>query len=148
MRVMDQFSASASAKSYVGKPADQIRATKKATPRVTLRLTDEEHAKLIKAAEGVSLSAYIRKKLFGKDVSLRKTRSRVPVRDQQALAQVLGKLGQSRMANNLNQIAYEANCGSLLMDEETEEEIKLACAHIAWIRVKLIEALGLKVKSE
>jgi len=60
---------------------------------------------------------------------------------------VLGLLGQTRIANNLNQIAYEANCGSLLMDEETENEIKMACAHIAWIRVKLIEALGLKVKS-
>jgi len=53
-------------------------------------------------------------------------------------------LGNTRIANNLNQIAYEANCGSLLMDEETEKEIKLACAHIAWIRVKLIEALGLR----
>ena len=94
------------------------------------------------------MSSYIRKKLFGRDASLRKTRSRVPVRDQKALAQVLGKLGQTRIANNLNQIAYEANCGSLLMDEETEQEIKLACAQIAWIRVKLIEALGIKVKGK
>ncbi len=70
--------------------------------------------------------------------------SRVPVRSEEALAQILAKLGQSRIANNLNQIAYEANCGSLLMDEQTENEIKLACAHIAWIRVKLIDALGLK----
>jgi len=124
------------------------KAKKNPSPRITLRLTEEEHAKLIKAAEGVSVSSYIRKKLFGKDASLRKTRSRVPVRDQQALAQVLGKLGQTRIANNLNQIAYEANCGSLLMDEETEQEIKLACAQIAWIRVTLIEALGIKVKGK
>ena len=54
----------------------------------------------------------------------RKVRVRVPVKDQQALAQVLGLLGQTHIANNLNQIAYEANCGSLLMDEETENEIK------------------------
>lgn len=119
---------------------------KSPSPRITLRLTDDELAKLKMAAEGVSISAYIRKKLFGKDASLRKTRSRVPVRNQEALAQVLGKLGHTRIANNLNQIAYEANCGSLLMDKETEEEIKLACAQIAWIRVKLIEALGLKAK--
>jgi hypothetical protein len=66
------------------------------------------------------------------------------VKDQQALAQVLGLLGNSRMANNLNQIAYEANCGSLLMDQATEDEIKMACASIAWMRVKLIEALGIK----
>ena len=129
----------------VSKP---LEAKKKSSPRITLRLTEEEHAKLIKAAEGVSVSSYIRKKLFGKDASLRKTRNRVPVRDQQALAQVLGKLGQTRIANNLNQIAYEANCGSLLMDDETEQEIKLACAQIAWMRVKLIKALGIKVKGK
>jgi predicted DNA binding CopG/RHH family protein len=121
---------------------------KSSSPRITLRLTDEELAKLKMAAEGVSVSSYIRKKLFGNDVSLRKTRNRVPVRNQEALAQVLGKLGQTRIANNLNQIAYEANCGSLLMDKETEDEIKLACAQIAWIRVKLIEALGLKNKNK
>lgn len=115
---------------------------------MTLRLTEDELDRLKKAAAGVSVSSYIRGKLFGKDVSLRKTRRRNPVKNDEALAQVLGKLGQSRIANNLNQIAYEANCGSLLMDEETEQEIKLACARIAWIRVKLIEALGLEVKGK
>ncbi len=121
---------------------------KKPSPRVTLRLTEDELERLKRAAAGVSVSSYIRDKLFGKDVSLRKTRRRNPVKNEEALAQVLGKLGQSRIANNLNQIAYEANCGSLLMDEETEREIKLACARIAWIRVKLIEALGLEAKGK
>lgn len=114
------------------------------SPRVTLRLTEDELARLKRVAEGISVSAYIRKQLFGDLASLRKTRSRVPVKNQKALAQVLGKLGETRIANNLNQIAYEANCGSLLMDQQTEEELKVACAHIAWMRVKLIEALGLK----
>ena len=120
---------------------------KKKAPRITLRLTEEELAKLKNLSGGISLSAYIRKCLFGKDTVPRKMRARVPVKDQEALAQVLGLLGQTRIANNLNQIAYEANCGSLLMDEETENEMKMACAHIAWIRVKLIEALGIKNKS-
>lgn len=114
---------------------------------VTLRLTKDEISTLNNLSKGMSRSAYIRKCLFGKATAPRKVRSRVPVKDQEALAQVLGLLGQTRIANNLNQIAYEANCGSLLMDEETENEIKLACAHIAWIRVKLIEALGIKNKS-
>lgn len=119
-------------------------ARKKPTPRLTLRVTEDELAKLKTLSSGISLSAYIRKCVFGKDTAPRKVRSRVPVEDQQALAQVLGLLGQTRIANNLNQIAYEANCGSLLMDQETEDEIKLACAHIAFIRVTLIEALGIK----
>ena len=121
-----------------------LRKPKKPAPRITLRLTQEELAKLKSLSSGISLSAYIRKCLFGKDAAPRKVRARVPVKDQEALAQVLGLLGQTRIANNLNQIAYEANCGSLLLDEQTEDEIKIACAHIAWIRVKLIEALGLK----
>lgn len=120
------------------------KSKEKTYPRVTLRLTEDELARLKRAAEGVSVSAYIRKQLFGNDVSLRKTRSRTLVKNQEALAQVLGKLGETRIANNLNQIAHEANCGSLLMDQQTEQELKLACAYIAWMRVKLIEALGLK----
>lgn len=119
-------------------------ARKKPAPRITLRLTEDELLRLKEAAAGVSLSVYVRKKLFGEYVSLRKTRSPVPVKDSQALAQILGKLGQTRMANNLNQIAYQANAGSLLMDEQTEQEINIACAQIAWMRVQLIEALGLK----
>ncbi len=119
-------------------------AQKKPAPRLTLRVTEDELTQLKKLSSGISLSAYIRKCVFGKDTAPRKVRSRVPVRDQESLAQVLGLLGQTKIANNLNQIAYEANCGSLLMDQETEDEIKLACAHIAFIRVKLIEALGIK----
>ncbi len=126
--------------------ATSSRKPKKKTPRITLRLTEDELVALKNLSNGMSLSAYIRKCLFGKSATPRKVRSRVPVKDQEALAQVLGLLGQTRIANNLNQIAYEANCGSLLIDEETENEIKLACAHIAWIRVKLIEALGIKSK--
>jgi len=113
-------------------------------PRITLRLTEEEMATLKGLSSGMSLSAYIRSCLFGNNAAPRKVRTRVPVQNQQALAQVLGLLGQTRFANNLNQLAYQANCGSLLLDEQTENEIKMACAHIAWIRVRLIEALGLK----
>ncbi len=93
---------------------------KKPASRITLRLTEDELVKLKNLSNGISLSAYVRECLFGKDVAPRRTRSRVAVKDQEALAQVLGLPGQTRIANNLNQIAYEANCGSLLMDEETE----------------------------
>uniref|UniRef100_A0A2A4Z3Y4 Bacterial mobilisation domain-containing protein n=1 Tax=OCS116 cluster bacterium TaxID=2030921 RepID=A0A2A4Z3Y4_9PROT len=111
---------------------------------ITVRFTNDEREQLKKDANGASISAHIRW------CSLKKQKKRkiVPVAEKQALAQILGLLGQTRFANNLNQIAYEANCGSLLMDETTEEEIKLACAHIAFIRVKLIEALGLNKGSK
>lgn len=114
------------------------------SPRITLRLTDEEREQLEKLAAGQSISAYVRSCMFGKDASPRKIKLREPVKDQEALAQVLGLLGQSRLANNLNQIAHGVNMGTLPLDEHVEQEIKEACARIAWIRVKLIEALGLK----
>ena len=116
----------------------------KVYPRITLRLTKEELEMLKSLSAGVSVSVYVRKCIFGKDAKPRKKRAQVPVENQEALAQVLGRLGQTRFANNLNQLAHHANCGSLLVDDQTEEEIKVACAHIAWIRMKLVEALGLK----
>lgn len=117
---------------------------KAGSPRITLRLTDAEYARLTSLSAGMPISRYVRRALFGEDANPRKTRQRVPLKDQQALAQILGLLGQSGMSESLQQIARQAQCGTLAMDEQLEDEIKTACARIAWIRVKLIEALGLK----
>ena len=62
--------------------------------------------------------------------------------DQQAIAQILGLLGQSRIANNLNQLAYHANIGALVMDDETREQISEANNHVAFLRQTLIKMLG------
>lgn len=130
-------------KSQFGNAVAPVK-TKQKYPRITLRLTSDELTQLQHLSSGISVSAYIRKCVFGANVAPRKVRSRIPIKDQEALAQILGMLGQSRIANNLNQIAYQANCGSLLLDDATEDEINIACAYIAFMRVKLIEALGLK----
>lgn len=124
--------------------AKSSKTAKKYPAPITLRLTDEERATLKIAASGMSVSAYIRKCLFGADAAPRKRRSYVPVADQEALGRILSMLGQTRIANNLNQIAYHANRGTLLLDEATEAEIKETCAYIAFMRLKLIEALGIK----
>ncbi|MBG6166890.1 hypothetical protein IWQ54_006592 [Labrenzia sp. EL_195] len=115
-------------------------------PRVTLRLTENELSQLRTLAHGVSVSAYIRNCVFGSEAAPRKRRAYMPGADQEALARVLYLLGQTHFANNLNQIAYHANCGTLSMNQATEDEIRETCAHIAFIRVKLIEALGIKNK--
>ena len=122
-----------------------LKPKKKRPSPITLRLTDEEREKLKIAAGDMPVSAYIRKCVFGAEVAPRKKRlSHKPVADQEAIARVLSMLGQTRIANNLNQIAYHANCGTLLLDEDTKGQIKETCAYIAFMRVKLIEALGLK----
>jgi len=117
---------------------------KKYPSPISFRPTNEERTMLKQDAVGMSQSAYIRKCLFGRKASKRV----VPEADRFLAAQILAKLGETRIANNLNQLAYHANCGSLAIDEATIEEINEACAHVAWMRVKLIEALGLKDRNK
>ena len=142
MRSTDTLQSKVSVGSSFEYAAKQRNKPKKNKPdcRITVRFTQDEQTQVKRNAEGTNLSAHIRSCVLNTG-GLRKN---MPTKDREAIAQILGLLGQSRIANNLNQIAYHANCGSLLLDEETDKEIKLACAHIAWMRLKLIEALGLK----
>lgn len=108
----------------------------------SLRLTFEERAKLEKQAAGMPLGAYIRKQVFGKDATPRKTRGKHPVKDHVALGRVLGALGQSRLSSNVNQLARAVNTGSLPVTPDTEQSIIEACEAIEEIRTELLKALG------
>lgn len=112
---------------------------------VTLRLSSSERALLEEWAKGSSMSAYIRKCLFDDQETKRKKRRRPePVADQRALAQVLGMLGSSRIANNLNQLAFHANSGTLAVDQDVIDKINEAYAHVCVLRTELLKALGTK----
>ncbi|WP_445190644.1 plasmid mobilization relaxosome protein MobC [Sphingobium sp. HWE2-09] len=52
-------------------------------------------------------------------------------------------LGQSRLANNVNQLARSANSGSLPFTPETEQALSSAADDIAAMRKMLIKALNL-----
>ena len=119
------------------------KAEKKSPPPISLRLTVTERAALEKAAVNLSLSAYIRQCIFGDQVEKRKLRTRNPVKDHEALARVLGLLGKSRIANNLNQLAKDSNCGALILDDETSAKIDEAYMDVQSMRNELIRALGL-----
>ncbi|MCF6303740.1 MAG: MobC family plasmid mobilization relaxosome protein [Rhodobacteraceae bacterium] len=110
---------------------------------ITLRVTDEERERLKSLAAGMSVSAYIRKCIFAGDATRRKRRSHMPVKDQEAMARALALLGASRIANNLNQLAHQANIGSLIMDENTCAQIDETYAHVRLMRDELVSALGL-----
>lgn len=113
-------------------------------PRVTVRLSVEDHARLKELAGNTPLSSYLRAKALGEDAPRRNPRSVASVADGQMLAQVLGLLGQSRIANNLNQLAYHANIGSLQVDDAVRSQINEAHHHVTLIRAALMMALGLK----
>ncbi|MGS4884964.1 plasmid mobilization protein [Roseibium sp. MB-4] len=127
---------------HAAQPEKQPKAA--ASP-VTLRLSNNERALLEEWAKGSSMSAYIRKCLFDDQETKRKKRRRPePVADQKALAQVLGMLGSSRIANNLNQLAFHANSGTLAVDQDVIDKINEAYGHVCVLRTELLKALGTK----
>lgn len=117
----------------------------KKPPPFSLRLTFDERARLEELAGNEPLGSYIKRKVFdGKGTGARRARSRKrrPIKDEQRLAQVLAMLGQSRIANNLNQLAKAANLGTLPVMPDTERDIRRACADVALMRRELLRALG------
>lgn len=123
----------------------QSKSEKRTPPPFSLRLTFEERARLERDAGDLPLGAYIRSRLFDQPAGDRRPRqAKRPLKDHQALASVLGELGKSRIANNLNQLAKAANSGSLLLTSETEKSLQEACAGVQWLRTTLMQALGLQ----
>lgn len=117
------------------------RSRRKSIP-VTLRLTETERQQLEDMAAGMTLSAYIRACLFAQEEKRRKRRPRSVVEDKKAAAEALALLGQSRIANNLNQLAYQANIGALIIEETERAKIEEAYRYILSLRALLVAALG------
>jgi hypothetical protein len=112
----------------------------------SLRLTFEQRARLEADAAGMSLAAFIHCRLFDPNNPPPKRRSKTPVKDHQALAQVLAMLGQSRLSSNVNQLAKSANSGSLPVTPDTEAALLAAAAEIQDMRRLLIKALNLELE--
>ena len=110
----------------------------------SLRLSFEEKQKLIEDAGRESISAYIKARLFDPDAPVRQARGLNPVKDQKALAQLLGMLGSSRIAKNLDEIAEAARVGALPLDDQTVKSIRRACDDLRIMRRFLLAALGIR----
>lgn len=119
-------------------------AGRRRSPPFALRLSPQERARLERDAGNLPLATYIKWRIFTPDAPPPRVRSRKPVQDGEALSQVLGRLGQSRLANNLNQLARAANLGVLPVTPETEAALLAATAEISEMRHLLVEALGLE----
>ncbi len=111
---------------------------------LSLRLTLEERGRLEDQAGSMALGAYIKSVVFDEDAPKYRNRRASPVAEQQLLAEVLARLGQTRTASNLNQIAKHLNQGTLVVDEELAADLHQAVAEVAWMRVTLMQALGIK----
>lgn len=135
---LDEFLAAAKGES--ASLADQKAKPKPLHP-FSIRLTQEERERLEAEAKGKPLSVYMRERLLGDGTAPRKLR-RKPSADQAGMAKVLGMLGQSRLANNLNQIAKAAHIGVLVVSPALLEELENACRDIRIMRDALLSALG------
>ncbi len=112
----------------------------------SIRLTDSEKELLRGKAGNTPLGIYIREAIL--DASPRPQKQQAPVKDGEPLGRILGLLGQSRIASNLNQIAKAANQGSLPVTKELEDDLRKACAEVFEIRLLLLGALGIKIIEE
>ncbi|MEP3346293.1 MAG: hypothetical protein ABJN34_00020 [Litoreibacter sp.] len=110
----------------------------------SLRLTPEERERLEAQSGAMPLASYIKSVVLSDEAPKYRKRTRPPVAEQQLLAAVLAKLGSSRTASNLNQIAKGLNQGTLVVDEELEADLNAAIAEVAWMRATLMQALGIK----
>ncbi len=110
----------------------------------SVRFTPEEREQLDRAAAGMPLGAFLRFLIFDEDLLKKRRKPRKsPVKDHQVLARLQAELGQSRLANNLNQLAKAANCGSLEVSPDTEKALLSACADVRAMRQMLMEGLGI-----
>lgn len=116
---------------------------KRAAP-FSIRLSKDERARLAMEATGAPLGAYIKAKVLGDAAPLKVRRGGLAVQDREALAKGLALLGKSRLASNLNQLAWAVNIGSLPVTPETEAELFAAARDVRALRRLFLVALGLK----
>lgn len=122
------------------------KTSERSTP-LSVRFTEAEKARLRALAGNRPVGLYIRERALDSDAEPR-ARVRQPVKDAEPLGRLLGLLGQSRLASNLNQLAKAANQGSLPLTLEVEAELRQACAEVHEMRLLLLRALGLKILDE
>ncbi len=107
---------------------------------ISLRITATQRRDLERRAGKKPLSIYIRAQLFAANDNARVSGKN----NRQALAQILAKLGQNGIANNLQTLADAARSGSLVLDEESKAALLQASDDIAAIKSLLMQSLGIK----
>jgi len=131
--------------------AAKPKTKRKGPPPVSVRLTQTEYDQLRHDAGVMSMAAYIRLTLFNREEKspTRKAYTRkqmTPSSELKMIGHMLGALGESEVAQNLNEIAKGAKFGALPVSQETVTQIERACTSIEEMRVQLIAALGVKVR--
>lgn len=116
-------------------------------PPLSVRLNDQEYEVIRARAGNLPLSTYVKQAALGEAAPV--ARRRPPAsRDLRILAAILAALGQSRIANNLNQLAKAVHSGSLPVNPQTEADLTQACRDVGVIRRALLMVLGVQTDHE
>lgn len=108
---------------------------------LSIRVSEAERAWLTEQAAGGSISAFVKQRVFRGSGIAPAGRSGGTRIDDATAAKILAALGQSRIASNLNQLAKAVNIGSLPVNEETERDIREACAAVIQVKAALMTCL-------
>ena len=94
--------------------------TRRATELITIRLTPDDHARIVEAGESLGLgpSSFARVAACKAAGLPRPEIRRKPARQAVDVARVLGELG--RIGNNVNQLARHAHRGGLVDPDELQ----------------------------
>jgi hypothetical protein len=110
----------------------------------SIRLTEDERRHLAAQAGKTPLATYLRDLVLEKPIQTGRKRQIGKIEDHAAFARVLAGLGQTGLAQSLQQLAAAASIGALVVSSEVEGEITSACRAVRAIRRDLMLALGLK----
>jgi hypothetical protein len=120
----------------------------KARVVLSIPLSPAQKAELERRAGARPLSVYAREALFPANDNapkeIRAARHGSPVKDRQALAAVLARLGQSDAASSLRELARAIRLGAMPITPETESAIQRACADLENTKGLIMKALGLR----
>ncbi len=120
----------------------------KATSPYSIRLSAEERDYIRTKAKQMEVTdpAFIRLKVFDDNFRAQSSvyQKKGGKQDSKEIGKVLAMLGQSRISNNLNQIAKAINTGTLIMTPEIQSQLTEACLSVQLIRTTLIKGLGIK----
>lgn len=114
------------------------------TRHIPFRVSEDDYARLVAAAGDMSVSAYIRARLFNEDMKTARKHNKMPQAEHKLLAELLSEFGKSHLSQNINQIAKAVNCGMVLMPDEAIADINETKAELRKLRATLLSALGKK----
>ncbi|MEP4987384.1 MAG: hypothetical protein ABJV68_06795 [Paracoccaceae bacterium] len=137
MKMMDQLSARFGKAAKQPEPA-AAKKRKRPSP-LSVRLNEDERAKLERAAAGQSLNSYVKERLFAGSGS-RKSASK----DYAALARALSLLGRSDIQTRLTALLLAIEKEQLVASKDVERDVRDACSMVKMIRAELVTALGLR----